>query len=533
MRQALVTKALERATDALTAGKLGQARDGLIEAWRTRPLPDLADTIDALHARIGDGAPLFAEGSSLEEKRASVERARTERPRDPRLATALLNFLHDVPFTSSSSRPTWTAIFRALDETGDPRVLTLGADARSKWAMRADQLEWMDARLRALLDAVHTRFPDGPPTPTAAEAKALDSLARALPRAEPPRPPSSRAQTSEAELLAAIYEHPEDDGARAVYADVLTERGDPRGELITLQLAREPSAAAQKRIQALLKAHQQEWIGPLAPFVAKQGLELRRGFLAGCQVKLKNEMDVQRVAREPSWATIERLSFGVAAEYVSPIMRSLVDLALNHDATMQTLLSADAPWKIERLWTGTERPVISGMRGTGISDDSWAKLAKTDRLPGLASLTRMAPAHGWLATTFCAKQLREVTLGLQAEDDGGGVVTWLTELAALPALREARLHASRATGTWPRWTFRRDTGDELSIGEIELFPGRLTDVEANLARLSATALTELVITLGPGAGTDAAWQALLATARVDIERAVKRQTRLTKLVFDF
>lgn len=39
-------------------------------------------------------------------------------------------------------------------------------------------------------------------------------------------------------LLDAIYASPDDDAPRQVFADALTERGDPRGEFITLQLAR-------------------------------------------------------------------------------------------------------------------------------------------------------------------------------------------------------------------------------------------------------------------------------------------------------
>jgi len=40
-----------------------------------------------------------------------------------------------------------------------------------------------------------------------------------------------------ASLLAAIHADPEDSAARAVYADWLIERGNPRGERIALQLS--------------------------------------------------------------------------------------------------------------------------------------------------------------------------------------------------------------------------------------------------------------------------------------------------------
>jgi uncharacterized protein (TIGR02996 family) len=41
---------------------------------------------------------------------------------------------------------------------------------------------------------------------------------------------------TETELLVAIAESPDEDGPRLVYADWLTERGDPRGELISLEV---------------------------------------------------------------------------------------------------------------------------------------------------------------------------------------------------------------------------------------------------------------------------------------------------------
>ena len=39
-------------------------------------------------------------------------------------------------------------------------------------------------------------------------------------------------------LLAAIYADPDDDAPRHVLADALIDRGDPRGEFISMQLAR-------------------------------------------------------------------------------------------------------------------------------------------------------------------------------------------------------------------------------------------------------------------------------------------------------
>jgi uncharacterized protein (TIGR02996 family) len=65
-------------------------------------------------------------------------------------------------------------------------------------------------------------------------------------------------------LLAAVLADPTDDEARLVYADFLSQSGDPRGELIAVQCAlptahKAKRAALAKREKALLKAHGRKW----------------------------------------------------------------------------------------------------------------------------------------------------------------------------------------------------------------------------------------------------------------------------------
>ncbi|MGE3804078.1 MAG: WGR domain-containing protein [Gemmataceae bacterium] len=72
----------------------------------------------------------------------------------------------------------------------------------------------------------------------------------------------------------AILANPDDLGARAAYADWLLEQGNPRGEFIQVQLALEDEAMSparrkelQKRERALLKKHEEEWLGKLGPLL--------------------------------------------------------------------------------------------------------------------------------------------------------------------------------------------------------------------------------------------------------------------------
>jgi uncharacterized protein (TIGR02996 family) len=75
----------------------------------------------------------------------------------------------------------------------------------------------------------------------------------------------------------AIFANPDDLGAHAAYADWLIEQGDPRGEFIQVQLALEDEKkpakerkVLEKRERELLKKHQHEWLGELAPYLLDQ-----------------------------------------------------------------------------------------------------------------------------------------------------------------------------------------------------------------------------------------------------------------------
>lgn len=94
------------------------------------------------------------------------------------------------------------------------------------------------------------------------------------------------APATEAELLAAVLADPSDDAPRLVLADWLTERGEPRGELISVQcqLARgaENEDELLERERALLTEHGARWIGA----AEQELLQVRfsRGFVESVEV---------------------------------------------------------------------------------------------------------------------------------------------------------------------------------------------------------------------------------------------------------
>ncbi len=111
-------------------------------------------------------------------------------------------------------------------------------------------------------------------------------------------PTKPKRETNERALLAAILAEPDDDAPRAVYADWLTERGDPRGEFITLQLATKQTAALKARADALLAKHKKAWVGRFGGQKVEYGFteqtwtkanptkwEFARGFVDWCSMK--------------------------------------------------------------------------------------------------------------------------------------------------------------------------------------------------------------------------------------------------------
>lgn len=81
-------------------------------------------------------------------------------------------------------------------------------------------------------------------------------------------------------LWRAVHEARDDDAPRRVLADRLQERGDPRGEFINLQLARQASGRrASGRERELLRRHGDAWADDRR--IARKGRVWRRGFLWG------------------------------------------------------------------------------------------------------------------------------------------------------------------------------------------------------------------------------------------------------------
>ncbi len=116
------------------------------------------------------------------------------------------------------------------------------------------------------------RLVDGPPAVATAE------------------PPTATTTARNAQLEAEIIAAPDDPAPQLVYADWLTEQGDPRGELIAMQHAlkneKAPDAflALKRRVEQHQQRHERTLLGEIFEIGRLLKLEWQTGFLRGVRI---------------------------------------------------------------------------------------------------------------------------------------------------------------------------------------------------------------------------------------------------------
>lgn len=364
--------------EAIERGDLLTARTLAIAAWRTAPSVELGDLVDRIEARLPH--PPFAtkltppfpgvRAADDDETRGQILRILRGRERfetvevlrialawqDPRVGRALLDILETVPWIGSKDRKGWRDVFELVAAHGDPRFATFDP---AVWKVGAELSRTLTMLWTEAIAAI-----------APARAPALAAL---LPVSPDPRA---------AELLAAVCEHPDDDGPRGVYADWLQQRGDPRGVWIAAQLAGKPAQPSPRDRDALL--------GPIAPAVAE--VTFARGFPHTVVTRFRNELDVARYGHHALWGTVDRITFGseptfedqrMAARTLTPAMRNVRFAYL---PWLASILAAPRPWRIEHLAVDN------------LELEDHPDLLASSHLPALRVLQVEGPLSlGWLA----------------------------------------------------------------------------------------------------------------------------------------
>ena len=328
---------LDQAISAIDADDWQRAFSSLAALWTASRDPELARLVDRLDAHCAAGvSPLegqrsalqvawenrFATGREIELSsllavlpngtskalRVRMDRLR-ERPPDPRVTHGLRRVAEQFDRSSTGARPAWTAFFRLVAHTGDPRLrpaLQAMSDASLAVLNASPNPEWeeFDAYRMAQSDQAIARLA----TPTSAPD--LSALRAAIDRAVA-RPFADRSPDRGATLdaiTAQLLETPDDMGVLAVWLDALIEAGDPRADHVQLALTRrerplkKTERAAERK---LVKAQRATWLGPIAVAVDPRRCRFRRGLLEVAQTKPRRLKGA--VVERPEWRSVEQI----------------------------------------------------------------------------------------------------------------------------------------------------------------------------------------------------------------------------------
>lgn len=401
---------LERALVALDAGNDVAALVALVEAWRDRRSPHLAELVELLDSRQVKRP--FASILTPQVK-STVSRLRALADSDdPRLGTFLLDALGNPPFTTVSSRPFWQLVFDIALALRDPRIRdqtgSLRKLATRRFASAPLRAHVMHGISRLESQEILVRDPTEPERSLEAEiASRLDKIRSAKRR--------------EHELLAEIYADPYADGPRLVYADVLLERGDPRGELISLQFERRAHGLDEKkaaREAELLARHAKRWLGNLAAVVAPpegdSETRFERGFLCVASILQKADKMLPLTWNDVGWSTVEELR-GAHQETILRHAALFALRKLSHLSIADVVALGDRPTlphlaDIEVVTTGLEdrgRDVLARCAGLDA--------LRTLRLVTGASETTLLRDALWILGSPVAERLERFVLRSHAE----------------------------------------------------------------------------------------------------------------------
>jgi uncharacterized protein (TIGR02996 family) len=325
--------ALQQADSVLVSNNPIAALELLARAWRACRSVRVAELVELVDARV----PLHEDASleaAIKQKRAHALRAGVKTITnesaanaagrlaqvtwpDPRLAWILLDVLAHPHWRSLPAVTCWQACLDAIVESGDPRILEPLAELGERYTgvIPTSVGVKVQARIRAAVKALR----EAPPWRAldAEASKWCDAIEKHLGKEVAARDAKRKVQRASAdrhaELLTAIYNAPDDDGPRSVYADWLLEIGDPRGELINLQLARAAGTTDERsrarELELLDVRSAEKWLGSIAPVVFDTDQVYARGFTSYARL-WKNRAALPAVTNDPAWGTLETIAIG-------------------------------------------------------------------------------------------------------------------------------------------------------------------------------------------------------------------------------
>lgn len=429
------------------------ALEHVLDAWRSSRDPAVADLVDTLGEIAGRNLPAITSTSTkhwneawldvaIAGRASDIERLIAgwrpptlvrvregvdrfgQRPDDPRIALGLARFMCKFPSTYSAANAAWQALVKLVIRLRDVRcVSVLDAGRSPQELLNADF-----TRVRATLAEAEW---------DAADPHRVSRVRAAL--ADLPAPPEAAVlatgekapERNEAELLKLICQSPADEGARLIYGDFLTERGDPRGEFIALQCKKSPSAAELKRLRALQREHGRVWLGAIEPAVERARRVFSRGFLSEARVRFKTPTQQRKLIAHPLWNTIEVLQAG-------PVLLDEFLLGCPLLGLRKITWSLDAALVAQMAVRREPYPQLETLilRVGDVEDEVLHAIGAATAFPKLSRVEfagdndRLVDFE-WLLASALGKRLT----ALQLHHEPRSLREWLTRLTALPALQ--------------------------------------------------------------------------------------------------
>lgn len=488
-----VVEALVGAAEALGRADGEGALEALLRAWRETREPRVAELVERVSADVTAARPAIAAKSVKERTAAVVALAKRKNPRDlgrileapwpgrwqdalpvlealrafpadPRLAVALARVVAEGAYDTWTSHRFYEPLLARVASLGDARAVPILEEQRN----RQRSTYWGQGTGPAIEQAIERLRARPREALSAPSERALAALEARF--AHERRAEAAKAR-GEAEFVADILARPDDLALRQVFADFLTERGDPRGEHIALGLARREGRADEKMLRreaALAKKHGPSWAGPLDALFSKDGRIYDLGFLAEGTLELVSPRTYGRIEalpdtlHDPGLATLRALALGGREASDADVVARI--LALPALAGVRALrgLGTEA---LTVLGSARPRPAVEELDAQ-VGDEPWARAALADgcALPGLRRLALEASAElDWFFATPAARRLERFTL--RSYEYPIGAVVACAERHALP-LRELGF-AERSGMRGPDWTFVLRRGPSGRFDDLE------------------------------------------------------------------
>lgn len=387
-------------------------------------------------------------------------------PDDPRTSRMLVEVIRTTPWPvwdDAAAAHVYGPVLALIERTADERCLpNLRALVLAPSAPTRILRDYFERTLPPLVAALERAAATAP----ALTRTASDALVRV--RAELVLAETTAEAVEDGDtLLARALRAPDDDGALRALEERLVDRGDPRGELITLQRRVADGLAGEgeiRRVRSLIRRHERVWLGDLVRLTKRRVFEL--GLLAEAELLQAAAAPAElwdRARDDERLATVRVLRKGNGSEaryrsfVLSPVMRSLREVDVCSLGMLEAICDRPEPWRLEHIRIErTLRPRIL------------ERLAEARSLPALREITfPLPPAEAEALVCLLARWPLHARLErLTAVPKGGGheapagLAAWLRSLPRLAPMSAVAVALPRATVT-------ARTGDGGLVVEVE------------------------------------------------------------------